>query len=119
MRTVYQAFDGAIFDNEYDCMSYEIRQKIKNGIDIKIFNSENKELPLNIDTIESADIIYVGSQEGVDFMKEVEDFWSGFFPDCTGKYFFDRESCEWVLMENEMDYEQWKEEFQMMIDEDE
>lgn len=68
----YEAFDGKIFDNEDECLDYELAKKAEN-IELTLLNGNLETLPNSADGLSRAMFIIVNKQEDIDFVKTIAE----------------------------------------------
>ena len=92
-KTVYIAFDGEEFDNEYDCREYELSENGK-----KIEKIDNQLLA------ESIDYIVVKSEKAYEYFVEQMDYFGLNYPDYYNSpicsYYYDYDENEWINIED-------------------
>ena len=106
-QTVYIAFDGKEFDNEYDCREYELNTKLKDiGDDLLLYDKNGKKIE-KIDNqllAESIDYIVVKSEKAYEYFVEQMDYFGLNYPDyydspiCS--YCYDYDENEWINIED-------------------
>lgn len=81
MIILYQAEDGRIFDNRFDCATYEIKERIKNT-DIKMYDrSGNAFSPatyLSDDTYNNVETIIISNEQDLEDIQKIYDY-TGFY----------------------------------------
>ena len=106
-KTVYIAFDGKEFDNEYDCREYELNTKLKDiGDDLLLYDKNGKKIE-KIDNqllAESIDYIVVKSEKAYEYFVEQMDCFGLNYPDYYNSpicsYYYDYDENEWINIED-------------------
>ena len=106
-KTVYIAFDGKKFDNEYDCREYELNTKLKDiGDDLLLYDKNGKKIE-KIDNqllAESIDYIVVKSEKAYEYFVEQMDYFGLNYPDYYNSpicsYCYDYDENEWINIED-------------------
>ena len=106
-KTVYIAFDGEEFDNEYDCREYELNTKLKDiGDDLLLYDKNGKKIE-KIDNqllAESIDYIVVKSEKAYEYFVEQMDYFGLNYPDYYNSpicsYYYDYDENEWINIED-------------------
>ena len=106
-KTVYIAFDGKEFDNEYDCREYELNTKLKDiGDDLLLYDKNGKKIE-KIDNqllAESIDYIVVKSEKAYEYFVEQMDYFGLNYPDYYNSpicsYCYDYDENEWINIED-------------------
>ena len=106
-KTVYIAFDGKEFDNEYDCREYELNTKFKDiGDDLLLYDKNGKKIE-KIDNqllAESIDYIVVKSEKAYEYFVEQMDYFGLNYPDYYNSpicsYCYDYDENEWINIED-------------------
>lgn len=106
-KTVYIAFDGEEFDNEYDCREYELNTKLKDiGDDLLLYDKNGKKIE-KIDNqllAESINYIVVKSEKAYEYFVEQMDYFGLNYPDYYNSpicsYYYDYDEDEWINIED-------------------
>ena len=106
-KTVYIAFDGKEFDNEYGCREYELNTKLKDvGDDLLLYDKNGKKIE-KIDNqllAESIDYIVVKSEKAYEYFVEQMDYFGLNYPDYYNSpicsYYYDYDENEWINIED-------------------
>ena len=106
-KTIYIAFDGKEFDNEYDCREYELNTKLKDiGDDLLLYDKNGKKIE-KIDNqllAESIDYIVVKSEKAYEYFVEQMDYFGLNYPDYYNSpicsYCYDYDENEWINIED-------------------
>ena len=106
-KTVYIAFDDKQFDNEYDCIEYELNTKLKDiGDDLLLYDKNGKKIE-KIDNqllAESIDYIVVKSEKAYEYFVEQMDYFGLNYPDYYNSpicsYYYDYDENEWINIED-------------------
>ena len=106
-KTIYIAFDGKEFDNEYDCREYELNTKLKDiGDDLLLYDKNGKKIE-KIDNqllAESIDYIVVKSEKAYEYFVEQMDYFGLNYPDYYNSqicsYYYDYDENEWINIED-------------------
>ena len=106
-KTIYIAFDGKQFDNEYDCREYELNTKLKDiGDDLLLYDKNGKKIE-KIDNqllAESIDYIVVKSEKAYEYFVEQMDYFGLNYPDYYNSpicsYCYDYDENEWINIED-------------------
>ena len=106
-KTIYIAFDGKQFDNEYDCREYELNTKLKDiGEDLLLYDKNGKKIE-KIDNqllAESIDYIVVKSEKAYEYFVEQMDYFGLNYPDYYNSpicsYCYDYDENEWINIED-------------------
>ena len=106
-KTVYIAFDGKQFDNEYDCREYELNTELKDiGDDLLLYDKNGKKIE-KIDNqllAESIDYIVVKSEKAYEYFVEQMDYFGLNYPDYYNSpicsYCYDYDENEWINIED-------------------
>ena len=106
-KTIYIAFDGKEFEDEYDCREYELNTKLKGiGDDLLLYDKNGKKIE-KIDNqllAESIDYIVVKSEKAYEYFVEQMDYFGLNYPDfydspiCS--YYYDYDENEWINIED-------------------
>ena len=106
-KTIYVAFDGKEFDDEYDCREYELNTKLKDiGDDLLLYDKNGKKIE-KIDNqllAESIDYIVVKSEKAYEYFVEQMDYFGLNYPDYYNSpicsYCYDYDENEWINIED-------------------
>ena len=106
-KTIYIAFDGKEFNNEYDCIEYELNTKLKDiGDDLLLYDKNGKKIE-KIDNqllAESIDYIVVKSEKAYEYFVEQMDYFGLNYPDYYNSpicsYCYDYDENEWINIED-------------------
>ena len=106
-KTIYVAFDGKEFDDEYDCREYELNTKLKDiGDDLLLYDKNGKKIE-KIDNqllAESIDYIIVKSEKAYEYFVEQMDYFGLNYPDYYNSpicsYCYDYDENEWINIED-------------------
>ena len=106
-KTIYIAFEGKEFDNEYDCREYELNTKLKDiGDDLLLYDKNGKKIE-KIDNqllAESIDYIIVKSEKAYEYFVEQMDYLGLNYPDYYNSpicsYCYDYDENEWINIED-------------------
>ena len=106
-KTIYIAFDDKQFDNEYDCIEYELNTKLKDiGDDLLLYDKNGKKIE-KIDNqllAESVDYIVVKSEKAYEYFVEQMDYFGLNYPDYYNSpicsYYYDYDENEWINIED-------------------
>ena len=106
-KTIYVAFDGKEFDNEYDCREYELNTKLKDiGDDLLLYDKNGKKIE-KIDNqllAESIDYIVVKSEKAYEYFVEQMDYFGLNYPDYYNSpicsYCYNYDENEWINIED-------------------
>ena len=106
-KTIYIAFDDKQFDNEYDCIEYELNTKLKDiGDDLLLYDKNGKKIE-KIDNqllAESIDYIVVKSEKAYEYFVEQMDYFGLNYPDYYNSpicsYYYDYDENEWINIED-------------------
>ena len=106
-KTIYIAFDGKEFDNEYDCREYELNTKLKDiGDDLLLYDKNGKKIE-KIDNqllAESIDYIVVKSEKAYEYFVEQMDYFGLNYPDYYNSpicsYCYNYDENEWINIED-------------------
>ena len=107
-KTIYIAFDGKEFEDEYDCREYESKElQDKYGKDLLVYDNKNNELiPISDDYRLSQDSAYVicKSKEALNYINKTFDYngvnnidYNGNFP---ASFYYDFNTDEWKEIEH-------------------
>ena len=94
MDTVYRSFDGVYFDDELQCLTYEMNLKARNNEKENniLFFDENGEVvkydAKNDDFFENVEYVYIKNQDGISVAREISDFFNIMLPSETGLSFW-------------------------------
>ena len=106
-KTIYIAFDGKQFDNEYDCREYELNTKLKDIGDDLLLYDKNGKIIEKIDNqllAESIDYIVVKSEKAYEYFVEQMDYFGLNYPDYYNSpicsYCYDYDENEWINIED-------------------
>ena len=102
-KTIYIAFDGKEFEDEYDCREYELNTKLKDiGDDLLLYDKNGKKIE-KIDnqlSAESIDYIVVKSEKAYEYFVEQMDYFGLNYPDYYNSpicsYYYDYDENEWI-----------------------
>ena len=106
-KTIYIAFDGKEFEDEYDCREYELNTKLKDiGDDLLLYDKNGKKIE-KIDNqllAESIDYIVVKSEKAYEYFVEQMDYFGLNYPDYYNSpicsYCYDYDENEWINIED-------------------
>ena len=106
-KTIYIAFDGKEFEDEYDCREYELNTKLKDiGDDLLLYDKNGKKIE-KIDNqllAESIDYIVVKSEKAYEYFVEQMDYFGLNYPDYYNSpicsYYDDYDENEWINIED-------------------
>ena len=106
-KTIYIAFDDKQFDNEYDCIEYELNTKLKDiGDDLLLYDKNGKKIEKigNQLLAESIDYIVVKSEKAYEYFVEQMDYFGLNYPDYYNSpicsYYYDYDENEWINIED-------------------
>lgn len=113
MKTLYQADDGKIFDNEEDCYNYENRPPV--NFTSHLYTKYGEEIKLEeLDDYHQIIVFMdIRTQDDLDYLKQrLYDDWGVEIPDKCGKWYYDYYRCNWYsFAEWEKEYNRIKEIF--------
>lgn len=108
MEIVYRAFDGTIFENEFDCEEYEFKEIIMKRTNIHVYDKQNHLLPKlnfddNFDTDGKEYKVVIKDEKDLEDIKAACDF-TGFYWDINaiGTWIHKKDHngfLRWVLKE--------------------
>ena len=106
-KTIYIAFDGKEFEDEYDCREYELNTKLKDiGDDLLLYDKNGKKIE-KIDNqllAESIDYIVVKSEKAYEYFVEQMNYFGLNYPDYYNSpicsYCYDYDENEWINIED-------------------
>ena len=79
--TLYEAKDGRIFDNHFDCVTYEVTEQIKNT-GIKMYNKNGKAFStttyLSEDTYNNVETVIISNEQDVEDILKIYGY-TGFY----------------------------------------
>lgn len=124
--TYYLADDGTKFDDEIDCLNYELQLEYTSATRgcIQVFNEDFKELILTVnDASESfyndSYIVFILNEEGEKLMGKLNDHFGWCFPEKIGKYMYESSPFEeqWIdLVKKEKEMREWLEKYGSLED---
>ena len=81
MITLYQADDGRIFDNHFNCVTYEVTEQIKNT-GIKMYDKDGKAFStttyLSEDTYNNVETVIISNEQDLKDIQKIYDY-TGFY----------------------------------------
>lgn len=102
MKTIYEAFDGTQFDDEFTCTDYEWKKEHEQGLkDISFRNFQRQELidKFSEDTYRSTYYIDITSEEGLRTLHKLADY-TGYCsyedPDSVGSWIWNEDKGEFI-----------------------
>jgi hypothetical protein len=100
----YEAFDGTMFDDAFECRDYEIREQAKNS-SVVLLDGKWEELEINTDSIARCTAVICNSVEDIQFVKDIfnaEGYAHPFsqnYGSCeekVGIYLYDEDNDIWI-----------------------
>ena len=72
--TQYQAFDGTLFDNEYECFEYEAKSKLTDNVYLQVWDRKKREIVSPSLGLKASEVWYIKcNKEGMDYFNYLCD----------------------------------------------
>ena len=99
----YKANDGTMFNDEDECLRYELEQAVKNSRFV-IYNADGEEINiLDVgadDALSNAEYVTVESEESLAAYNNLCEFYGYYAIESTGHWYYDHDEDEWMRYED-------------------